>query len=123
MLNRLGIGILVIAIFIIGMIVVTTLIDYLFNDKLTKTQFNKKMHECRMHTTRAYKFIPISQVEKIYESNAYIENKMIPRYSFNLFYIYDHLYDSYLFFSDYEDYKKYFHFMYHVVHRCKGEPM
>lgn len=123
MLNRLTICLLAILIFIVGMIVVYNLIDYLVYDKLTKIQFNKKMHECRMYTTRNYKFISISQVEKIYESNAYLENKMIPRYSFNLFYIYDHLYDSYLFFADYKEYKKYFHFVYHVVHRCKGEPM
>lgn len=114
---------MVIAIFIVGMIVVYNLIDYLVYDKLTKTQFNKKMHECRMYTTRSYKFISISQVEKIYEGNTYLENKPTPRYDFNLFYIYDHLYDSYLFFDDYKEYKKYFHFVYHVVHRCKGEPM
>lgn len=124
MLNNPAIAILVIiAIFIVGMILVTTLIDYLVNDKLTKTKFNKIMHEHRMYTTRNYKFISISQVEKIYESNTYIETSLRTRYTFNSFYIHDNLYNTYLFFTDYKEYKKYFHFVYHVVHRCKGEPM
>ena len=123
MLNRLGIAILVILIFIVGMILVTTLIDYLVYDKFTKTKFNKTMHEYKIISNRNYKFISLSQVEKIYESNGYIEDSYRRRYTFNSFYIYDTLYNTYLFFSDYKEYKKYFHFVYHVVHRCKGEPM
>lgn len=123
MLNRLGIAILVILIFIVGMIVVSTLIDYLVHDKFTKTKFNKTMHEYKIISNRNYKFISLSQVEKIYESNGYIEDSYRRRYTFNSFYIYDTLYNTYLFFDDYKEYKKYFHFVYHVVHRCKGEPM
>ena len=121
MLNRLAICLLVIAIFIVGMIVVYNLIDYLVYDKFTKTKFNKTMHEYKIISNRNYKFISLSQVEKIYESNCYIEDSYRRRYTFNSFYIYDTLYNTYLFFADYKEYKKYF--VYHVVHRCKGEPM
>lgn len=124
MINRLGIGILAIVIFIVGMILVTTLIDYLVNDKLTKTKYNKKMHKYRIQSNNNYKFIEASSIEKMYDSNAYIDDiGCTLRYNFSSFYIYDNLYHTYLFFSDYKDYKKYFHFLYHVVHRCKDDIM
>lgn len=107
--------------FIISLIITYSVIkieDYLCNNLLSKNKYNKLVEEycCKNN----YKIIKSSEAIDMfnYENVHWFEEK---RYSFEEeYFIYDYNLKIAYCFQNYEEYKKFHHFIYHIVHRSYG---
>jgi hypothetical protein len=92
--------------------------DYLFNNLLPKNKYDKLVteHCCK----NSYKIIKNSEAIDMfnYQNVHWFEEK---RYSFEEeYFIYDYKMKTTYIFQNYEEYKKFHHFIYHIVHRLYG---
>lgn len=106
---------------IISLIIVysiTKVEDYLLNDLLPKNKYDKLVteHCCKNN----YKVIKSSEAIDMfnYQNEHWFEEKC---YSFEKeYFIYDYKMKTIYIFQNYEEYKKFHHFIYHIVHRSYG---